>query len=93
MKAFTSPPEIVVEVLCAVLVLMTPRNKKVMPKNKRNWNECKKMMGTVDVFIQNLKNYDKKNIPSAVVQQLLPYLKIPGFNGDSIKSKSQAAAG
>lgn len=93
LKAFSSPPEIVVEVCCAVAVLLTPPNKKVTPKSKRNWNECKKSMGTVDVFLQNLKNYDKKNIRSEVIQQLLPYLNIPGFNGDSIKAKSQAAAG
>lgn len=93
LKAFAAPPEIVVQVCCAVSVLLTPKNKKVTPKAKRNWNECKKMMGTVDVFLQNLKNYDKKNIQPAVITQLIPYLNISGFNGDSIKTKSQAAAG
>lgn len=93
LKAFSSPPEIVVEVCCAVSVLLTPKNKKVLPKNKSNWAECKKMMGTVDMFLQSLKNYDKKNIRPAVIQALLPYLKIPGFTGDSVKSKSMAAAG
>lgn len=40
LKAFTSPPEIVVEVCCAVHVLLTPKNKKPLPKAKRNWAEC-----------------------------------------------------
>lgn len=78
LKAFSSPPQIVVDVCCAVSVLLTPKNKKVTPKAKRNWNECKKMMGTVDIFLQSLKNYDKKNISDAVIKQLLPYLAIPG---------------
>lgn len=41
LKSFSNPPEIVVEVCCAVLVLLTPPGRKPMPKAKRNWNECK----------------------------------------------------
>lgn len=93
LKAFTSPPEIVVQVCCAVSVLLTPKGKKVLPKAKRSWAECKKMMGTVDIFLQSLKNYDRKNIRADVILQIVPYLNIQGFNGDSVKSKSQAAAG
>lgn len=50
-------------------------------------------MGSVDAFLDKLKNYDKKNIPVSTIQQVIPYFSIPGFNGEQVKSKSAAAAG
>lgn len=50
-------------------------------------------MGAVDQFLDRLKNFDKKHIPTAVIQQVKPYLKIPGFTGEKVKPKSAAAAG
>lgn len=50
-------------------------------------------MGAVDQFLDRLKNFDKKNIPLAVIQQVKPYLNIPGFTGEKVKPKSAAAAG
>lgn len=89
LRSFGSPPEIVVKVCSAVLVLMT---KGKIPKD-RSWKACKVMMGKVDDFINNLINYDKDNIPPENIKEVKIYLDDPEFDGDKIKSRSLAAAG
>lgn len=51
------------------------------------------MMGKVDKFLSDLKNYDKKNIHPKVIEALLPYLNDPSFDPDKIRTQSNAAAG
>lgn len=72
LKSFGSPAQAVVDVASAVLVLMT---KGKIPKD-RSWKACKVMMGNVGQFLDNLKNYDKKNISPDVIKALMPYLEV-----------------
>ena len=89
LKSFGSPPEIVVKVCAAVLVLMS---KGKIPKD-RTWKVCKLMMNKVDEFLSHLVNFDKDNIPTEVIKETNVYLQDPEFEGERIKTKSFAAAG
>ncbi|XP_038108194.1 dynein beta chain, ciliary isoform X2 [Culex quinquefasciatus] len=90
LKSFGSPPELVVKVCAAVLVLFSPKGK--IPKD-RSWKACKLMMNKVDVFLNDLIYYDKEHIQPDVVKALQEYLKDPDFDPDKIRAKSAAAAG
>ncbi|XP_030760043.1 dynein beta chain, ciliary-like isoform X2 [Sitophilus oryzae] len=90
LKSFGSPPEAVVSVCAAVLVLFSKKGK--IPKD-RSWKECKTIMNKVDQFLSDLINYDKENMQPEVVKATLEYTKDPGFNPANILSKSVAAAG
>lgn len=89
LKSFGSPPEIVVKVCGAVLVLFS---KGKIPKD-RSWKASKLMMAKVDDFLNGLLNFDKDNIPTEVIREVKIYLADPEFDGEKIISKSLAAAG
>ncbi|KAJ8925640.1 hypothetical protein NQ315_009485 [Exocentrus adspersus] len=90
LKSFATPPEAVVAVCGAVLVLFAKKGK--IPKD-RSWKECKLMMAKVDQFLNDLINYDKDNMQPEIVKATLEYLKLPDFSPEKIYSKSIAAAG
>ncbi|XP_057654279.1 dynein beta chain, ciliary-like [Diorhabda carinulata] len=90
LKSFGSPPEIVVEVCAAVLVLFSKKGK--IPK-ERGWKDCKQMMARVDVFLNDLLTYDKDNMSPEVVKATLEYTKNPEFSPEKVYTKSLAAAG
>ncbi|XP_013170954.1 PREDICTED: dynein beta chain, ciliary-like [Papilio xuthus] len=90
LKSFGSPPDAVVNVTAAVLVLFSKKGK--LPKD-RSWKACKLMMAKVDQFLNDLVYYDKENIHPDVVKAVQPYIKNPEFNPEFIMSKSAAAAG
>ncbi|CAH0400414.1 unnamed protein product [Chilo suppressalis] len=90
LKSFGSPPDAVVNVTAAVLVLFSKKGK--IPKD-RSWKACKLMMAKVDQFLNDLVYYDKENIHPDVVKAVQPYIKNPEFNAEFIMSKSAAAAG
>ncbi|KAB0805217.1 hypothetical protein PPYR_02187 [Photinus pyralis] len=90
LKSFGSPPQAVVNVTAAVLVLFSPKGK--IPKD-RSWKECKIMMAKVDQFLNDLIYYDKENMYPEVVKATLEYLKDPEFDPKIIEGKSGAAAG
>lgn len=90
LKSFGSPPDAVVNVCSAVLVLFAPKGK--IPKD-RSWKACRAIMGNVDKFLDNLVNYDKKHIHPDVIKALQPYIADPEFNPEKILAKSSAAAG
>lgn len=73
LKSFGSPPQAVVNVCAAVMVLFSPRSKIV---KDRSWKAAKVMMGKVDQFLYDLTNYDKEHIRPNVIQALQPYLKV-----------------
>ncbi len=89
MKSFGSPPDAVVNVCAAVLILFS---KGKIPKD-RSWKQCKIMMSKVDDFLNNLVNFDKEHISGEVIKALQPYLNDPEFEPQKIMSKSSAAAG
>ncbi|KAI5643131.1 dynein heavy chain and region d6 of dynein motor domain-containing protein [Phthorimaea operculella] len=90
LKSFGSPPEAVVSVCAAVLVLFAKKGK--IPKD-RSWKACKMLMGKVDQFLNDLIYFDKENIQPDVIKAVLPYIKDKDFNPQFIMAKSAAAAG
>jgi len=90
MKSFANPPPAVLVVASAVLVLLAPGGK--VPKD-RSWKAAKAMMGNVDKFLEQLKTYDKDNVPESCRKEVQVYMKDPLFIPDLVKSQSMAAAG
>ncbi|KAF5404064.1 Dynein heavy chain axonemal [Paragonimus heterotremus] len=91
MKSFGTPPNAVVTVSAAVMVLLAPGGK--VPRD-RSWKAAKAgIMGKVDTFLDNLINYDKENIHENCLKAIQEYLKDPEFDPEFIRSKSTAAAG
>ncbi|XP_009879601.1 PREDICTED: dynein heavy chain 17, axonemal [Charadrius vociferus] len=90
LKSFGSPPQAVVNVTAAVMVLTAPKGK--IPKDK-SWKAAKVMMGKVDTFLDALKKFDKEHIPEACLKAFEPYQSDPSFDPEFIKSKSTAAGG
>uniref|UniRef100_A0A8D0H5U7 Dynein axonemal heavy chain 17 n=1 Tax=Sphenodon punctatus TaxID=8508 RepID=A0A8D0H5U7_SPHPU len=90
LKSFGSPPEAVVNVTAAVMILTAPGGK--IPKDK-SWKAAKIMMGKVDTFLDSLKKFDKEHIPEPCLKAFKPYMADPNFDPEFIMSKSTAAAG
>ncbi|XP_037666336.1 dynein heavy chain 17, axonemal [Choloepus didactylus] len=90
LKSFGSPPDAVVNVTAAVMILTAPGGK--IPKDK-SWKAAKIMMGKVDTFLDSLKRFDKEHIPEACLKAFKPYQGNPTFDPEFIRSKSTAAAG
>ncbi|XP_067914454.1 dynein axonemal heavy chain 17-like [Heterodontus francisci] len=90
LKSFGSPPDAVVLVTGAVMILLAPSGK--VPKD-RSWKAAKIMMGKVDGFLDSLINYDKERIPESSLKAFRPILDNPMFDADFVRTKSIAAAG
>ncbi|XP_075576162.1 dynein axonemal heavy chain 17 isoform X2 [Pelecanus crispus] len=90
LKSFGSPPQAVVNVTAAVMVLTAPGGKILKDKS---WKAAKVMMGKVDTFLDALKKFDKEHIPEACIKAFQPYQSDPSFDPEFIMSKSTAAAG
>ncbi|XP_055509862.1 dynein axonemal heavy chain 17-like [Leucoraja erinacea] len=90
LKSFGSPPDAVVLVTGAVMVLLAPSGKV---QKDRSWKAAKTMMGKVDNFLDSLINYDKEHIPESSLKVFRPILGNPIFDADFIRTKSIAAAG
>lgn len=65
LKSFGSPPDAVVNVTAAVMILTAPGGR--IPKDK-SWKAAKIMMGKVDTFLDSLKKFDKEHIPEACLK-------------------------
>ena len=90
LKSFGKPPPIVVQVVAAVMMLLSPSNK--IPKDV-SWNAGKNFMGKVDQFLDSLLNFDKENIQDPNRKAVEPYLQNKDFDPDFVRNKSFAAAG
>lgn len=71
LKSFGSPPDAVLMVVQAVHILFSPKGK--IPKDK-TWKVCRAMMGSIDGFLSQLRNYDKENIHPEIVKAIQPYI-------------------
>jgi dynein heavy chain len=94
--AQTSPAPIVLAVCNCVQFMTAPPGG--LKKVKTAWAEAKKMMGSVDQFLQLLLNFDKDNLPldnKAAVRKITGSADAPNpdFNYASVKRVSLAAAG
>ena len=90
LKSFGTPPEDIIKVLGAVMVLLSPPGK---PAKDRSWKAGKAVMAKVDAFLESLINFDKEHIDATNLEALQPYLRDPEFNFEFIRNKSIAAAG
>eukprot|EP01135_Chromosphaera_perkinsii_P002940 Nk52_evm51s230 gene=Nk52_evmTU51s230 len=91
LKSFGTPPDSVVMVTAAVMVLLNPPGK--LPKD-RSWKAAKGMMNKVDSFLDALITFDKENIDKVnLTEAQNKYLTNPEFDPEFIRSKSAAAAG
>ncbi|KAF0705317.1 Aste57867_7072 [Aphanomyces stellatus] len=81
-KTFVNPPVLVHVVLNAMCVLFS-----VDP----SWDNSKRLLGDVN-FISSMLNYDKDNIPDAILSKLDPYLSNEMFNKAEVEKQSIAAS-
>ena len=82
MKNYAKPPEEVQLVICAVCLLMG---------SKETWDDGKNLMKEPQKFIDNLKSYDKENIPEKLLKKLKrDYINKEYFKPHLIEKKSKA---
>ena len=90
LKSFGAPPEAVVNVCAAVLIMFSKKGK--VPKD-RSWKACKTLMGDVNKFLESLIKYDKEHIHPSIITTVSKYTQNPEFDPEKVMKKSQAAAG
>ncbi|RHX96610.1 hypothetical protein DYB25_003379 [Aphanomyces astaci] len=81
-KTFVNPPVLVHVVLNAMCVLFS-----VEP----SWDNAKKLLSDVN-FITSMLNYEKDNVPEAILIKLEPYLTNEMFNKTEVEKQSIAAS-
>eukprot|EP00163_Fabomonas_tropica_P006841 TRINITY_DN1642_c0_g2_i1.p1 TRINITY_DN1642_c0_g2~~TRINITY_DN1642_c0_g2_i1.p1 ORF type:complete len:1585 (+),score=560.99 TRINITY_DN1642_c0_g2_i1:482-4756(+) len=94
-KSMKSPPEGVKLVMEAVCIMKNVKPKKIpgpMPGTKVDdyWASAKKMISDSS-FLQSLIDYDRDNIPDAMIEKIMPYVKNPSFDPSIIQQSSKAA--
>jgi dynein heavy chain len=97
LKSLTTPPSEVVNVTAAVAYMLAPPGTN-LKKVDATWTGAKKMMSSVEGFLQQLLGFDKDNFDVAAKEYVRKYTgpadsPDPTFNYDYMKSKSFAAAG
>ncbi|GLD95206.1 hypothetical protein PINS_up003848 [Pythium insidiosum] len=80
-KSFAKPPAAVETVMNAVCLLLN---------EKQNWDSAKKVLSDVS-FLDRLKNYDKDNIPAAILKKLSVCVADPSMSVDVVSKVSKAA--
>ena len=96
-KSMKSPPAGVKLTMETVCIMKGVKPTKVAAPDGRGkvddyWEPAKKMMNDTQ-FLNTLFDYDKDNIPDAVVEKVRPYLDDPTFDPDVVAKSSQAAMG
>jgi dynein heavy chain len=86
LKGFGKPPPECVEV-CQAVAFTLGYSKKAI-----DWKAAQKMMGNPGAFLDEVKAYNKEEIPADVLEKVRPYLAKDFFNYETMKSKSFAAA-
>jgi dynein heavy chain len=81
LKAFNNPPEMVKFTMEAVCILL---------EKPPDWAEAKKLLSQLD-FMDQLRLYDKDNIPPRIIKKVEKYFKDPRFQPELVKSISSAA--
>jgi len=78
-RTYPTPPKAVDLTISAVCV--------VLKEPKLDWDYAKKEVLGNSNFIQRLKDYDKDNIPPAVITKLQKWIQDPEFTPDNIEKK------
>lgn len=90
LKSFGSPTVDIINVVAAVMVLLSPPGKIA---KDRSWKAGKNMMAKVDQFLDSLVTFKKEAIDQSNLDAVQAYLSDPNFNEEYIGTKSIAAAG
>nr|XP_031831701.1 dynein heavy chain 3, axonemal-like [Nomia melanderi] len=97
-KAMKNPPDTVKLVMAAVCVMLdVPPDKPIDPVTGKKytdyWGPSKRILGDMN-FLQNLKDYDKDNIPSNIMQIIKKtYISDNNFKPHIVAKASSAAEG
>ncbi|XP_076645556.1 dynein axonemal heavy chain 3 [Halictus rubicundus] len=97
-KAMKNPPDTVKLVMAAVCVMLdVPPDKPIDPVTGKKytdyWGPSKRILGDMN-FLQNLKDYDKDNIPSNIMQIIKKtYISDNSFKPHIVAKASSAAEG
>lgn len=96
-KTMTNPPSGVKLVMESVCILKNIKPEKKVDSSGKAvedyWPPAKKMLGDLR-FLENLKEYDKDNIPPQIMAKIrMKYTNNPDFNPDIIKNVSSACEG
>ncbi|KAG7202889.1 hypothetical protein KM043_010036 [Ampulex compressa] len=97
-KAMKNPPDTVKLVMAAVCVMLSvPPDRTIDPvtgkKSTDYWGPSKRILGDMN-FLQNLKEYDKDDIPTAVMQVIKKtYMTDNSFMPQIVAKASSAAEG
>lgn len=76
-RGMPTPPALVVLVFEAVCILLGAKNT--------DWATAKSLMQDLNSFINQLKTYDKDNIPADRIRKLKKVLDKPDFNVEQIR--------
>jgi len=97
LKSMSTPSPVVLQVCNAVQYMMAPKGG--LKKVKTAWGEAKKMMASVDKFLESLVLFDKDNLLPENKAEVrakctgTPDAPNPDFNYTNVKRISMAAAG
>uniref|UniRef100_A0A8C3L5I1 Dynein axonemal heavy chain 12 n=1 Tax=Chrysolophus pictus TaxID=9089 RepID=A0A8C3L5I1_CHRPC len=98
-KSMKNPPSGVKLVMAAVCVMKDIKPEKIPNPSGTGgkildyWGPSKKLLGDMN-FLKDLKEYDKDNIPAAVMQKIrAEYLTNPEFDPPKVAKASSAAEG
>ena len=80
-KAYKTPPDMVMKTLCAVMTVM---------EKAPTWAQAKVELNDVQ-FLPRVKNFDKDNIKDGVLRKVEKFTKDPGFTPKLVANVSAAA--
>ncbi|XP_047480638.1 dynein axonemal heavy chain 7-like [Penaeus chinensis] len=96
-KSMKNPPQAIKLVMAAVCVMLEIKPEKMKNSSGKTifeyWGPSKRLLGDMS-FLQQLKDYDKDNIPEAVMDKInKEYVRLPEFDPVSVAKASSAAEG
>jgi dynein heavy chain len=90
MKGFAKPPPLVMVTMEAVSILL---GEKLGKDETKNWSQSQKILQRGGKLLDELKGYDKDNIPPEFLKKLQPYLGREDFVPEKVEKQSLAAKG
>jgi dynein heavy chain len=90
MKGFAKPPPLVMVTMEAVSILL---GEKLGKDETKNWSQSQKILQRGGKLLEELKGYDKDNIPMEFLKKLQPYLDREDFVPEKVEKQSLAAKG
>jgi len=95
-KALANPPAGVKLVMEATCIMFEEKPKMVADPNRQGkkipeyWDNSKKLLSDPTKFLDSLLNYDRENIPQAVINKIEPYIQMEEFTPEVVERVSKA---